>query len=1010
MTAAGTHPLLLLCCVCACSNVALQLKSNVAALVNKAGLVVQPSVSSITFAAVELGTATRSRLTAAMDLTDGTGSSVWPITMMSFLLIDTALSRSTCHVRAASVQFWQWFYGSEIAVALLATRGYAPVPSIVLTQLDVAEQLANDIMCRGAVAVSTASTSTRLIGAPVAISFLSTLFANLYASQDNSVAWQVLSNPDQLILQQLVDSEVDIAFINPSNVDPAFMQQVLDDTDFLILPAYLTAVVYGVNPSLTSSISIAGRPLTLDWPTILQIAYGCILHWNDAVILAQNPWLAALLPPLNTTPILITKVVGCGNSYTTAPLAIAMSGAFTAALAAAPDSATYTCLASLGTLLANAFSSCTSIASLGFLFVPNEATVPGLVLGINGALGIIQNTGDSSTLILAVNESRAGGESQVVGNVTGETACVQGLVDGFEQGGLTSLLPLAGVVGDVAGGCYRGTEQVWVVVRSNYSGAASDASGCTRGYDTLRFLQWWYGTTAIDTLVQSVQSVRVSSLSASIVAAITGALNDVTCGQETLLVTHPVEWSLGAGVQTFVYLISSLGLAACVALLGFVVYYRHHPVIRSASPLFLLLSIFGLIVLFAAGFFLVTPVTVASCAAFSWFINIGLMLTFSPLFAKTWRIYRIFGRRKLTVVALSNKKLLLMVAALMGAEVLIMAVWQGLGQLQPIVNDVQTSTPTQSSVPVIASRLEVDEYVQCGVPAGVGQSMFVVVCVEKGLLFVWGALMAFTTRKVSSTFNEAQGITLALYNTCFTVGIIAPIILVIRATGDVLDLLLAFALLWIASFTGAVLFGPKVMTVFSKAAEADTQSATASSSSSNGYAFLSLAALSSIGVLQGYLAALKKHTAQVEDKIARLRNRASGHHAQAETSTTQAPSASPAPQKRSPTMNGRTVSMVGLGRVGGGGESTGTPLLKARARVSMDAGSGGSGRVGGWGVGSEGGSGGVGGVARDEGAVGGETRSPPEPRSPPLLPHTPSQSEGGRHEGQRDPSSRSARA
>ena len=155
-------------------NVALQLGNNIAAMINKAGLTVQPSTDTVTFAAVELGTVPRSRITASMDLTDGTGSSVWPITMMSFLLIDLDNSRSTCHVRQAVVEFWVWYYSSAIPVDILATRMYAPVPSVVLTQLDVVNQLSTAVMCRGAVALPQTATTTRLIGAPVSVSFLST--------------------------------------------------------------------------------------------------------------------------------------------------------------------------------------------------------------------------------------------------------------------------------------------------------------------------------------------------------------------------------------------------------------------------------------------------------------------------------------------------------------------------------------------------------------------------------------------------------------------------------------------------------------------------------------------------------------------------------------------------------------------------------------------------------------------------------------------------------------------
>ena len=52
----------------------------------------------------------------------------------------------------------------------------------------------------------------------------------------------------------------------------------------------------------------------------------------------------------------------------------------------------------------------------------------------------------------------------------------------------------------------------------------------------------------------------------------------------------------------------------------------------------------------------------------------GLKFTFAPLFAKTWRIYRIFGVRKLKVIALTNRRLLLLCGALLSIELVLMAV------------------------------------------------------------------------------------------------------------------------------------------------------------------------------------------------------------------------------------------------------------------------------------------------------------------------------------------------
>ena len=348
---------------------------------------------------------------------------------------------------------------------------------------------------------------------------------------------------------------------------------------------------------------------------------------------------------------------------------------------------------------------------------------------------------------------------------------------------------------------------------------------------------------------------------------ISAALDSVTCDGETLLITLPTDWSLTSAIGAFVDAMSVLGLLGCAVAAVLVWYHRAHPVIRSASPLFLLMSIGGVALLFVAGFLLVAPVTSASCSAFSWSLNFGLMLCFAPLFAKTYRIYRIFGRKKLSVVQLSNRKLFLYVVCMLSIEAVLLAVWQGVGPIAPLVSDVTT---TQSNS---AGNLIINQYTQCGVPEGVSMTLFALVLVEKGVLFVFGALMAFTTRKVSSTFNESQGISLSIYNVCFTIGIISPIIIVVSAMGDVLTLLLAFALLWIAYFTGSILFIPKLMTIYMRTNGKDdvNNSVIGSSSSSSGFQFVSLAAFSTLPLLLSYLAALKKHVEQVEIRVTKLR-------------------------------------------------------------------------------------------------------------------------------------------
>ena len=416
--------------------------------------------------------------------------------------------------------------------------------------------------------------------------------------------------------------------------------------------------------------------------------------------------------------------------------------------------------------------------------------------------------------------------------------------------------------------CWPWTSQVVAMVRTRYTSTATDTSSCARGLDALQLLSWLFTNDGITTLTSSVDVVPASSVSLAVRSAYIAALDSITCDGTTLYVTLPTVWTLSSGIAGFAQALSGIGIACGVVSSVMVWHYRAHPVIRSASPLFLLLSIAGVSLLCAAGFLLVAPATATTCSAFSWLLSFGLQLCFAPLFAKTYRIYRIFGRKKLSVVQLSNRKLMLIVMAILAVEAVLMAVWQAVGPIAPLTINV-TSTTLNS-----AGHNIINQYTQCGVPAGSSMSMFAVICVEKGVLFVFGALMAFTTRKVSSTFNESQGISLSIYNVCFTVGIISPIIIVINAVGDVLTLLLVFALLWIAYFTASILFTPKLMTILfhSNGADEVNTSVKASSSSSSGYQFLSLAALSSLPMLLGYQAALRRHLEAVDSRVAKVKS------------------------------------------------------------------------------------------------------------------------------------------
>ena len=392
-------------------SIALQMQNDIAAMINQAGNTVQATSASITFATVELGTQPRSRATAFVDITDATGSSAWPITAMSSVLIDTQYSPTICHVRAAVVQFWLWYYSSSVVTSILASRQYAPIPSIVLSEFNVMEDLQTQVSCRGTVALPITTTQTRIMGTP-SMTFVNGLLADLYQGVDSSVLWTVENNSDEVTLQQLVNAEIDIAFINPDNVDANLLNAVVASPDFLLFPTYLIGPSFVYNPQITANVSIAGFQVTMTLSTIGLLMFGCITAWNDPRILAENPWLAPLLPLYAAQPVPIILVASCGQTVQQAPVTFALLGIVDAYLAATQDLPLIQCMETFIETQETAFENCEKAPTANLRYVAVESAIPPLVLGVAGSVGFMLANGDTSYGIIQLADYRDGSLEQ----------------------------------------------------------------------------------------------------------------------------------------------------------------------------------------------------------------------------------------------------------------------------------------------------------------------------------------------------------------------------------------------------------------------------------------------------------------------------------------------------------------------------------------------------------------------------------------------------------------------
>jgi len=136
-------------------------------------------------------------------------------------------------------------------------------------------------------------------------------------------------------------------------------------------------------------------------------------------------------------------------------------------------------------------------------------------------------------------------------------------------------------------------------------------------------------------------------------------------------VFQPVFYSTPA--ERVILALTALYILLLLMLLVLVLLNVRAPVIRAATPSFCVVSICGAACMLASNFFATYVVTAARCAAQVWLLTLGFTLLFTALFVKTFRIWRIFGQQKLTVIKMRNADLLMAVGAFVMVDVILNA-------------------------------------------------------------------------------------------------------------------------------------------------------------------------------------------------------------------------------------------------------------------------------------------------------------------------------------------------
>uniref|UniRef100_A0A7S4P2K4 G-protein coupled receptors family 3 profile domain-containing protein n=1 Tax=Paramoeba aestuarina TaxID=180227 RepID=A0A7S4P2K4_9EUKA len=220
--------------------------------------------------------------------------------------------------------------------------------------------------------------------------------------------------------------------------------------------------------------------------------------------------------------------------------------------------------------------------------------------------------------------------------------------------------------------------------------------------------------------------------------------------------TEFVEWSDPVAIAMVA--IASFLILFTFAFWGLVLKYRQTPVILMASPPFISMQFVGFILGYCNIYLWTGEPTDVQCAMRPWFASIAFVLVVGPMFAKTYRVWKLFSP-KFFDRGISDKQVLVYVMAMLIFPIIVCIVWLSYERPAPTIKD--DNFDDEKTVFRCDSE---------GISCRVFEGILIGYC---GFLVALGSFFAFRSRKARSYFNEARFIGFSIYAiaSCGIVGV-----------------------------------------------------------------------------------------------------------------------------------------------------------------------------------------------------------------------------------------------
>ncbi|EPQ10455.1 Metabotropic glutamate receptor 6 [Myotis brandtii] len=203
-------------------------------------------------------------------------------------------------------------------------------------------------------------------------------------------------------------------------------------------------------------------------------------------------------------------------------------------------------------------------------------------------------------------------------------------------------------------------------------------------------------------------------------------------------------------------LLAVLGITATTAVVATFVRHNNTPIVRASGRELSYVLLTGIFLIYAITFLMVAEPGAAVCAARRLFLGLGTTLSYSALFTKTNRIYRIFEQGKRSVTPppfISPTSQLVITFGLTSVQVVGVMAWLGAQPPHSVIDyEEQRTVDPEQARGVLKCDMSDLSLIGC-----LGYSL---------LLMVTCTVYAIKARGVPETFNEAKPIGFTMYTTC----------------------------------------------------------------------------------------------------------------------------------------------------------------------------------------------------------------------------------------------------